>query len=273
VLKRGTQKVEGRAEVFTGGYVFPGEASQRHVDWTFRPTQITNFQASLSGPTPLKSTLFLLNAQRFVSNDFAYATRFFEPTDRNDFVNQRFVPTGDGKIVPLGWTREWSGVGKVSTRLIPNVELSYQAIVNVIDGQRGDWKFAYLPDGRTQQHTFSIVHGIDWNHTLSKKSFYTASIRQNYFDYHDWKYAELYDSRYDSAGVLTNVPDVLGNAWLQGVDFGRFTQNTNTLLVKSSYVRQATPRSQLKFGQEFQLPRVEFGAPGSLSYVTLHLAA
>jgi hypothetical protein len=268
VLKRGTRQFEGRAEVFTGGYVFPGEASTRHLDWTFRPSQIENFQASLSGPTPLKSTLFLLNAQRFVSNDFAYGTRLFEPTDRSDFENLQLKPTGDGRTVPLGVTREWSGVGKVSTRLIPNVELSYQAIVNVIDGQRDDWAFNLLPDGRTQQHTFSIVHGIDWNHTLSKKSFYTASIRQNYFDYHDWAYANLYDPRYDSAGVLTNIPNLFDNAWLQGVDFSRFVQNTNTLLVKSSYVRQATERSQLKFGQEFQLPRVYFGAPGSLAYVT-----
>ncbi len=268
VLKRGTDHFEGRAEVFTGSYVFPGPFDRRWVDWTARPTQLRNFQASVTGPTPLRQTLFLLNAQRRMSNDFAYAQREFEPTDTSRVSEFNFHPTGDNATVPLGWTNEWSGVGKVSTRLIPNVELSYQAIVNVIEGQRDDWAFHLLPDGRTRQHTYSIVHGIDWNHTLSKKAFYTASVRQNYFDYHDWAYENPYDPRYDAAGPLTSGGDLLQNAWVQGVDLTRFVQNTNTLIVKSSYVRQASTTSQLKAGGEFQLPRVYFGAPGNLAWVT-----
>jgi len=267
VLKRGTEHFEGHAEAYAGGSVFPGPFDRRWLDWTFRPAQVSNLQASLTGPTPLKQTLFLLNVQHLVSNNFAYATREFEPTDVSNVPALQFHPTGDGQSVPLGWSDQWSGVAKVSTRLIPHVELSYQAIANVITGQRDDWAFHLLPDARTQQHTYSIVHGIDWNHTLSKKAFYTASIRQNYFDYHDWKYENLYEPRYDQAGPLTSGGDTLGNAWVQGTDLSRFVQNTNTLIVKSSYVRQASTTSQLKVGGEFQLPRVYFGAPGSLAWV------
>ena len=92
------------------------------------------------------------------------------------------VPSG---TVALGYSHEWSGVAKVSTRAIANTEIGYQAIVNVIDAQRTDWTFAYMPDGRPKQHTYSIVHGLDMNHVLNPKSFYNLSIRQNYFDYTD----------------------------------------------------------------------------------------
>ena len=52
----------------------------------------------------------------------------------------------------------------------------------------------------SKQRTFSIVHGLDWTHTLSKTTFYSVSLRQNYFDYKDMAYDDVYDPRYDAAG-------------------------------------------------------------------------
>src|SRR5262249_21494219 len=240
---------------------------RRWLDYTFRPSQIQSFQANVSGPTHVGRAVYLLSARRSITNDFAYATRIFEPSDTNNTRSGLLFPTGDFQSVPLGWSHEWSGVGKVSTKLLHDrVDVSYQAIVNVIQAQAGNWAFHLLPDGQKQQHTYSIVHGLDWNHTLSKKSFWTGSVRQNYFDYHDWAFADLYDPRYDRDGPLVPTGDVVTNACLQGVDFGRFVQNTNTLIAKASYVRQSTATTQLKFGGEFQLPRVYFGAPGTLVF-------
>ena len=41
------------------------------------------------------------------------------------------------------------------------------------------------PDGLTKQHTLSITHGLDVTHTVSPTTFYTVSLRQNYFEYTD----------------------------------------------------------------------------------------
>jgi outer membrane receptor protein involved in Fe transport len=264
VLKRGTDHFTWNLESFGGGFFVPNARTRRGTDEPFRPTGTQNYQASLSGPTPLARTVFLVNARRYVFDDYITAHRRFRPTDKADFENKSFRPTGDGSSEPLGLSREWSGVGKVSSRLLPNLEIGYQAIVNVVDAKRNDWAFRFNPDGQKRQHTFSIVHGIDLNHTLDKISFYTVSLRQNYFDYHDWAYPSAYDARYDSAGPPRGDPVYENGAYVQGVDFGRFKQNTNALVLKGSYVRQATTQSQLKAGGEFQLPRLEFGSPGTL---------
>ena len=63
---------------------------------------------------------------------------------------------------------QWSGVAKITNRSIPNVSLSYQAIVNSIEGRRSTYSFIRNPDGLTRQETWSITHGVDITHTLEQ---------------------------------------------------------------------------------------------------------
>src|SRR5438445_516284 len=90
-------------------------------------------------------------------------------------------------------------------------------------GRRADWNFRFDPDGLTHQHTVSVAHGLDFTHTLSKTSYYDVSVRQNYFDYKDLAYDDVYDPRYDRAGppkaTTTGYED---DAIVQGVDLTRF---------------------------------------------------
>jgi outer membrane receptor protein involved in Fe transport len=271
VLKRGTDRFEWSGEAFTGGFVYPGDAATRALPkFEMRPTAIQNYQANLSGPTPLSKTTFLLSARRWRFDDFVYGERRFVPTGPATFVDGgRAIRLGDEAAVPLGTSREWNGLFKVSNRKWASTEIAYQGIVNVIDGRRTNWAFRLMPDGRTKQHTYSIVHGLDINHTFTKESFGTFSVRQNYFDYRDMAFDDFYDARYDSAGGASSAPTAPtyeDGAQVVGVDLTRFTQNTNTLLFKTSFVRQRSATSQVKFGAEFQLPRVSFGTPGYLSY-------
>src|SRR4029453_7251817 len=131
-------------EAFSGGFVYPGHEEERELTYTFRPAGIRNFQLSLTGPTPVDQTLFLANVRRYYFDDFVYGNRVFLPT--GEF--------GDFEDVPLGQTREWSGVGKVTNRSLKNVDVSYQGIFNVLDGKRKDWLWRYLPDGESNQHTY-----------------------------------------------------------------------------------------------------------------------
>src|SRR5207244_5883621 len=55
---------------------------------------------------------------------------------------------------------------------------------------------------------------------------------------------------------------------VQGVDFTRFQQTTNAIEVKTSFVSEFRRDQQLKAGAEFQWPRVQFGAPGELAFVS-----
>jgi outer membrane receptor protein involved in Fe transport len=253
VLKRGSKQLHWDGEVFSGGFVYPGDAAERQLVYQFRPTGVRNFQVSVTGPTPQKQTLFLANLQRYYFDDFVYGNRIFN-TDGSK---------GDSADVPLGQSRQWSGVGKISNTSIKNVEMSYQAIFNTIDGQNTDYLYRYNPDGLPHQNTYSIVHGFEWTHTLSKKSFYNFGVRQNYFTYQDLVYDDLYDPRYDIGGPPHANPQ-LYNAYDAGVSLNRFHQTTNSLIFKGSYTTQITNYHQVKLGGEFQFPRLEFGNLGYL---------
>ena len=263
VLRRGTDQFRWDAEVLLGGYVYSGD--QRSVEPKFgetSPAGIRNFQASVSGPTGLPKTFFLLSGRRYVSEDYLSAHREVRPTDRIDVS----APTGDHETMPLGYGHEWSGLGKLTNRSIRAVELNYQGIFNLVDAQRPNYAFRLNPDGMPKQNTFSVVHGLDWTHTLTKSRYYNVSLRQNYFDYKDMVYDDVYDPRYDAAGPPVGYPDLAYGAYVQGVDFTRFQQTTSTIVWKNSFVSQVTRDQQIKVGAEFDWPRVSFGNPGFLEY-------
>ena len=264
VLRRGTEQFRWDTEMLAGGFVYSGD--RRAVAPYFhelRPAGTQNYQASLSGPTGLPKTFFLASGRRYVSDDYLTAARDFRPTDRPALTGRA---TGDNEKMPLGYSHEWSGVGKLTNRSLKGVELNYQAIFNVVDAQSAKYAFRLNPDGMPKQRTFSLVHGLDWTHTLSKTLFYNVSLRQNYFDYKDMVYDDVYDPRYDASGPPVGYPDYQYGAYVQGVDFTRFKQKTSTIVWKSSFVSQLTRDQQIKVGAEFQWPRVWFGNPGALVY-------
>ncbi|MBI5837864.1 MAG: TonB-dependent receptor [Candidatus Eisenbacteria bacterium] len=268
VLTRGGDRLKANFETYGGGFVYSG-GDRRRTDFTLRPSAIQGYQASLSGPTGLPETYFVVSARRGVFDDYVYGYRLFRPTDRNDFERLIFRPTGDTARVPLAWSREWSGVVKLTNRSIRNVEVSYQAIFNHLDAQRAEYKFFLLPEAQKTQRTRSVVHGLEWTHTLGSRTVYKLSVRQNYFDYRDMAYDDIYDPRYDAAGVLKGDDNYQQGPVLQGVDFGRFTQRTDARVFKGSFTSQLSKEHQVKFGAEFQLPKIVFGSPGGyLRYLT-----
>jgi outer membrane receptor protein involved in Fe transport len=267
VLRRGTDQFRWDAEAFAGGYFYSGD--RRSVAPEFykvRPAGTQNYQASLSGPAGLPKTYFLLSGRRYVSADYLSATWFFQPTDRSDLANFVFRPTGDRDKVPLGYSREWSGVAKLTNRSFKSIELNYQGIFNLVNAQRANYLFRIVPDGMPKQRTFSVVHGLDWTHTLSKTAFYNVSLRQNYFDFKDMVYDDVYDPRYVIAGPPLLDAAYQYGAYVQGVDFTRFKQKTTSMVWKNSFVSQVTRDQQIKVGAEFEWPRVHFGNPGFLEY-------
>jgi len=264
VLRRGTDQFKWDAEVLSGGYAYAGD--RRGVRAAFRelrPAGTQNYQASLSGFTGLPQTHFLLSGRYYSFDDYLFGTRLFRPTDKLDLR-----PSGDRAEVPLVYSREWSGLAKLTNRSFHDLELNYQAVGNLVSGRQMKnvtWRYRLNPDGLSKQRTFSLVHGLDGTYTLSKNTFFSSSLRQNYFDYKDMLYDWEGDARYDSAGPADGIPGYELGAYLHGVDFARFKQKTSTIVWKSSLVSQVTRDQQIKLGAEFQWPRVTFGNPGVLT--------
>ncbi len=263
VLKTGGDRLAWNAELYSGDFVFPSNGARPATD-RFRPLSLYQVQGTLSGPTGIENTTFLLSGRRYVSDDYFRGTRFFLPTNRTDFSTDSIGASGNGESVPLTYSHEWSGVAKVANRSIPNVTMSYEAIVNWIDARRGNFRWRLDPDGMKKQHTFNLVHGVDWTHRLSSKTFYNVSVRQNRVDYHDWVYEDVYDPRYDLAGGPKSNDSYQLGAFYQGVDLDRFEQTTNAWVGKGAWTSQLHRFHLVKFGGEIQYPDIRFGSPGTL---------
>jgi outer membrane receptor protein involved in Fe transport len=267
VLKSGGENFTVDAEAFAGSYLY-GNDGYRNLDYTFRPATTQNYQLSISGPTGIPHTFFLVNARRYHHDDYLYGKRVFTINDSVDFAHTLAYPTGDGSEVAMGYTREWSGLAKITNRSIGELEISYSLLFNLIEGKNLGGSFAWRinPDGTTTQKKRSFVHGLDITHTMSASTFYTVSLRQNYFDYTDWAYEDFYDSRYDlvQQGPMSLNADYNYGAIVKGVELGRYMQKTDTYLAKVAVTSQVTRAHQIKAGAEVQWSKMEFGAPGWL---------
>jgi outer membrane receptor protein involved in Fe transport len=266
VLKTGSDKFELNAEVYGGDFVYQS-GGKRGLAYKSHPGSTQNYQLSLSGPTGLPQTYFLVSGRRYWFDDYLYAQRLFTPFDAANFEAGTVSPTGDKKSEPIGYTHEWSGLAKISNKSIPGIELSYEALGDYSQGRRTVFAWRLNPDGMTTQTTTSFVHGIDMTHVLSSGTFYTVALRENYFDYTDWVYDNFYDPRYDQAGQARSLnAEYQYGAIVQGVDFSRFRQKTNSGVGKLTLTSQVTRQHQLKAGVEVQVTDLQFGTPGTLTY-------
>ncbi len=305
VLRSGDpNRYEASVEVYAGDYVSPGNDSTEVRTFIggrdstatvarlpyisdISPSTRQNYQGSLSGPVPfVPHTTFLVNGQRFISNSQIAGERRFMPTDSSDFQQNIFNPTGDGKVLPLGFSRRWSYLAKVSNRSIPNVQLDYQVIGSDQESRGVSWAYRFNPDGASTQRQISLVHGLDIQHTLSNNLFYEVALRQNYFDYKDYTFESIgtvpdsisadtkqfqlpSDSPYYAPGAPQGTQNYENGAIIEGVDLGRFIQRTNSYVVKGTVTNQATNVHLLKAGVEFQTSDIDFGTPNAIRQVVI----
>jgi outer membrane receptor protein involved in Fe transport len=276
VLKRGTQRLEWSGETFQGAYLYPGSRRgdvnvsnvilTRPQDYEFRPGNLQNYQLTFSGPTGFPNTLFLLSGRQGIKTGFIEGRRRFVVLDRSDpdTIVPRLV---NAERVPIGYTREGLALGKISNRSIPGVEIAYSAILNKIHARPENWDFRYDVDGLSKQRTYSVVHGLEWTHTLNPRTFYRLSFRYNYFDYRDMLFDDVWDPRYDFEGPVNRIPGFEYDAILYGVDETRFVQRTKSYIFAGSFTRQIGKSQQAKAGIEWQPASLRFGHPGYLSWI------
>ncbi|HXG01729.1 MAG TPA: TonB-dependent receptor, partial [Bacteroidota bacterium] len=137
VLKSGGENFAWNAEVLSGDFLY-ASGGVRNLTYKSHPASTQNYQLSISGPTGLPQTFFLFNGRRYVFDDYLYGERRFNPLDTNGLSDPaRWLgsPNGDRKQVAMSYTREWSGLAKITNRSLQGIEISYQALFNFIDGR------------------------------------------------------------------------------------------------------------------------------------------
>ena len=264
VLRSGkSDALDWSAEMYVGDYVGFGKNSKYPYLDRLNPMAIQSYQLSLSGPTGLPQTTFLLSGRRFVSEGYYFGKRIFNPADNSDFNAKIINPTGDNKLIPLSTNDEWSSQMKISNSSFEAVQISYQALLSLTNNKPYRFDFRYNPDGVKTPRSYSLVHGIDLTQMLSPKVFYTINLRQNNIDYRDYKYESVNDSRYYQAKEpRSGGEDVYDGAIIQGLDLGRYMEKTTVNILKASVTAQVTNIHLMKVGIELQLSDITYGNPG-----------
>lgn len=261
VLKTGGEKFEISGETYLGDY-FATDKDRYPNNNKINPLGIQNYQLSISGPTGLPQTTFFINGRRFLSDGWMFGTRKFKPTDQNDFEKKIFNPTGDNEIVPMSYSYEWSGQFKLTNQSIKNFQFNYQATFNQSERKYYNHGFRLNPDGTPKNYTTSISHGLTFTHTISPMMFYKLNFRQNYFKYESYVFEDLMDLRYLEAGQPKGDANYEDGAVIQGVDLGRFRQQTNSGVIKGDLTWQIDNANLIELGVEGQYSDITFGPPG-----------
>ncbi len=270
ILRSGAENyLEWSAEAYLGEFVTPGATDDFPYIDNLTPTTIQNYQLSLSGPLPVPKTTFIFSGRRYFNDSYFFGERRFVPTDSSDFEQRIFNASGDGATVSMGYFDEWSGQAKVTNRSINGVQIGYQAIANSVESKGYNHAFRLIPDGIKTQKRFSIVHGLDFTHALSNSMYYQLNLRHNYFSYTDFIYEDVFDPRYLEAGSPQGDANYEDGAIVQGVDLGRFKQQTNSYVAKGSVTMQVTNFHLVKLGGEIQTSEIVFGSPGVLVPTTV----
>jgi len=262
-LKSGSNNFAYSAEFYGGDYL-PMDNTKYPNNKNFLPQTIQNYQVTLSGPTYIPQTTFLVSGRRFFDNGFLWGERRFMPTDTSSIGAGIAYPTGDNKMVSMRPYNEWSGQLKITNTSISKITLSYIGIVNYLWGDNYNFAFRLNPEGQSEWKTFSINHGLDFTHTLSNAMFYKLSLRHNYYDNRSYKYESLYDPRYYAANYTQSISGYEYDAIVQGVDLGRNLQITDFGVAKLDFTWQLNKANYLEAGIEGQINKLKFGPPGQL---------
>jgi outer membrane receptor protein involved in Fe transport len=261
VLKSGTNKFSFSADSYFGDY-FTTDTDRYPYNDSFNPLSIQYYQLSVSGPTGLPQTTFLANALHYYNQGYFFGVRTFVPTDSSNFETGDYNPTGDGALVPMGTTDQWGGQFKITNTSISSIQFSYQLLYDNTTTKNYNHGFRINPDGIPENYSQSFTQGLAFTHTLSPVLFYQLNVRQNYFNYESYKYKDLYDPQYLEAGQPQNDANYKDGAIVQGVDLGRYKQNTNSLVIKGDVVWQYDRINFLESGLEYQDSYILFGPPG-----------
>lgn len=268
VLKSGSDKFEWSGEIYGGDFYTSDEKRYPH-NQKFNPIGIQNYQMTVSGPLLLPKTTFFISGRRYTNDGYLFGIRRFMPSDSSDLEQKIFYPTGDNKVVPMATREEWSGQFKVTNKSLKAVQLSYQISLNDLERKDYNHSFVLNPNGTSTRRTLSLSHGIQMTHTVSDKMFYKVDLRQNYFDYADYYYEDVFDLRYLDAGSPKGEANYEDGAVVHGLDLNRFMQETNSGIAKADFTWQVDRTNLIESGLEMQVSEMSFGAPGVLREINV----
>lgn len=255
VTKDPDQTFKLGATLYAGDYLSSRDDLFLHID-EINPLSLNNAQIYATGPFPLlaKKLSYYISVRRLYNNGWLYGKRRFNPSDSSDFQNANAIymeHTGDDSYVPMNESTQFYANAKLVYTVSPGIKMSYNFLGDMSVWNYYDHLYKYNPDGNVSARDHGYTHIINWNHTLSSKTFYTLKLNRYNYDYKSYLYKDLHDTRYVNPELLRNREDAY-SFLTGGTNMAHFYRNTTVNLAKLDITSQVTKIHQLKAGLEFK---------------------
>lgn len=263
--KDGKNNFEGNFTTYFGDYYSTRTEIFRDID-NFNPVSIRNFEGSLSGPIIPNLLYFYGNIRYIYFGGWLNGQRVFNPWDittnlgasvplENRYDIQK---TGDGEIVPMNWNEKIYGQGKLTYRLMPEIKLTYNYIIDDVEYRDYDHSFAYNPDGDFKKFRTGHTNILGMTHTLGSTTFYQLNLSYFFKRYRQYVYEDYNNPKYTHNELLGQQPADVPSFKTGGTQSSHFKRTTGTYGIKFDLTSQVTQIHQAKFGLEFNRHNLSF---------------
>ncbi len=262
VTKTPGSKYSGSLSAYTGDYLTTRTSLYQNIGH-ISPTDLYNFEGSLSGPVPgLGNVLkFYISGRHYYDDGYLYGKRVFNPSDSSNFNNTNpakwyIGATGDGKYVSMNSQERTTLQSKLSV-ILPNSEIvTLQAFYQQYDYRVYDHAYVLDPDGDYLYHQKSFLGSAVYTHMISNAAFLDFRGSAFISDYHQ----SVYDNPVDANGNIQVDPRYVSlefvqeqglsnNAFLvSGTQNWDFQHHTNTYSGKIDLTDQVDQQHQIKAG-------------------------
>lgn len=257
VTKDGSNDYAGSISTYIGDYASASEDVYWNVD-DLNPIAIHNIEASFSGPIIRDNLFFFVNGRYYHNEGYFYGRRDFLVTDYAfqipNTVDEYLVRgNGDSSYVPMNPNDRIFGQGKLTYRLMPGMNLSYNYILERRNYKFYDHSYRLTPDNNLDRFQNSITNIFTINHAVSNNSFYTLSLSYYFKDYYHYLYEEIYNGDGSTSYVdnrIHRTPPYSLN--IGGTNTNRFERNSGTYVAKLDWATQFTQEVNIQFGGEYK---------------------
>ena len=159
--------------------------------------------------------------------------------------------SGDGKLVSMNPYRKFSGQGKLTFKITPNLTFRYSILYDKIRNKFYDVDmhlFRYNPDGQPTKYRWTLSNKFDVTHQLSSSTFYELKYAHYEYDFKQYLYEDWQDSRYLPNELLSATP---GNEFYGGgQNKYHYYRNSVTNVLRFDLTNQFNKTHQFKLGVE-----------------------
>lgn len=262
VTKIAGEKLSGDISFYSGDYFSPRKSLFTNIN-KINPSDVYNFQGSLSGPVPgLEKLLSFFFSGRYNYDDgYIYGKRVFNPSDSSNFsandpADWHIGATGDNEYVPMNYNKRLSLQGKLAINIGTGKGIVLSGMYQDREYKNYNHIYKLNPDGDYTNFEKSYLGIASYTLVLSNSAFIDFVVSGIRSEFKEYVFEDPLDSRYVKP---ERKQDVSGNAFYTGgTENWHFNHTTTTLTGKTDFTWQMDQVNQFKTGLEFQYHNLDY---------------